>query len=85
MPKSSTPFIKSGPLISENLGISNDPNVPTCSEHHFKEKRLVKIIPSMNNHIRHRVPCRPFNLKVIPDTNTEIAVEEEMIPGFSNL
>ena len=29
--------------------------------------------------------CRPFNLKVIPDTDTEIAVEEEMIPGFSNL
>ena len=76
MPKGTSPIIKACPLISEDFGIPNDLDIPTCSEHNFREKRLVKIIPSLNDHIIHRMSSRRINLEIFPDSNTKIAVDD---------
>ena len=76
MPKITSPFIKTCPLTSENFGISDDPDIPAGSEHHFSEEMLIKTSPCLNNQIRHGVTSRPINLQIIPNSNTEVVVKE---------
>ena len=85
MPKSTSPFIETCPLTSENICISDDPDTPAGNKHHFSEERLIKTSPCLNNQIRHEVASRPINLQTIPNSNTDVAVKEQMVPGFSCL
>ena len=85
MPKSKPPFIETRSLISEYFGISDDPNIPASNENHFREKGLIKTSSSLSNQLHHGGASRPINLQIIPDPDTEIAVEEQVISGFSNL
>ena len=85
MPKSTSPFIKTCPLTSKHFGISDDPNMPASNEYHFREERPIKTSPCLSNQLNHGGASRPINLQIIPDPYTEIAVEEQVIPGFSSL
>ena len=71
-------------LISENLAIPQDPNVPSCCKDHFSEERMPKILPSLYCHV---VSCHPRlwvpdNLQVILDSNAKITREEQMCTIF---
>ena len=85
MLESSSPFIETCPLTSEDLGISDDADIPIGNKHYFGEKGLVKTSPCLDDQISHRISSRPINLQIIPNSDTEIAVEKEMVSGFSYL
>ena len=85
MPESSSPFIETCPLTSENLGIPDDPDIPAGNKHYFSEEGLIKTPPCLDDKIQHRVTSRPINLQIVPNSDTEIAVEKEMVSGFSCL
>ena len=84
MPESTSPFIETWPLTSEHFGISDDPDIPAGNEHHSSEERLMKTSPCLSNQIKHGGASIPINLQIILDPNTENAVEEQMVPGFSS-
>ena len=62
LPKSTPPFVETGPLISEHFGISDDPNMPASNEYHFREERPIKISPCLSNQLNHGGASRPINL-----------------------
>ena len=49
MDKITFPLCKSGSLISEYFGISQQPNMPTGSNHNFHEKRMAETTPCSNH------------------------------------
>jgi len=85
MPESSSPFVETCPLTSEHFCIPDDPNIPAGNKHYFSEKGLIKTSPCLDDKVRHGGSRRPINLQIIPNSDTEIAVEEEMVSGFSHL
>ena len=64
MPQSTSPFIETCPLTSENHGIPDDLDVPAGNDHYFNEKRLIKASPCLNNQVRHGVAIRSINLQI---------------------
>ena len=65
--------------VPESSVISNLPNVPPGSKHHFSKERLVEFLFSMQGNLHHILTVFPKNLQVDPYASTEIALEEKMI------
>jgi hypothetical protein len=82
MNKITFPLCKSGSLIAEDFGISNQPNLPTSHNNHLHEKRLAKAPPSSTNRGLKITITSPFNLQIVPNTLAEIALKEEMNSVF---
>jgi hypothetical protein len=78
MNKTSLPLRKSRLLTSEDLPISDNPNVPTRQHDHFHKKWLCKLLPSMIQNRLHIITDYPFNLEIVPDPDTEITLKKEM-------
>ena len=85
MLKSKPAFTKSSPLISENFGIPDDPNIPASNEHHFSEEGLPKTPASIKDQMSHGVTRRPINLQIVPNSDTKVAIKEQIIPCSSSL
>ena len=78
MYKIASPRSKTSLLPPKDPPISEDPNIPCCCEHHFKEKRVAKTGSRTGNTLLGIRPLGPVNLKVIPHSGAEIALEEQV-------
>lgn len=76
MYKFTFPCPKKGTLSPEGLTIPQNPNIPCCSKNHFQEERVSKVPPSLGYTLLHVRALEPVHLKVIPDSDTEVAGEE---------
>ena len=75
-----SPGTEGNSFIPKNLSISNYPNVPSCSEDHFHEKREAKIPHGANSQLVSAQigPLSPIDPKIVPDSLTEITGEEQV-------
>ena len=80
MDECTSPFIESSSLMPEDLSVPDDPDIPASNEHHFGEEGLPKTPASIKNQMSHGVTRRPINLQIVPNSDTEVAIEEQMIP-----
>ena len=80
--KTSPPLSKRRLDIAEDPVISDRPDVPTSQKDHFCKEWLLKFPSGSICYGSHIIPYLPIDLQVVPDSATEIAAEEEMIPIF---
>ena len=75
MDEARSPFSELWLLLVKDLGISDSPDVPTCSEDHLSKKGVMEVSFSSYSSTPHgwTLPC---DLQVIPDPGTEKTVEE---------
>ena len=85
MDECTSPFIESSSLMPEDLSVPEDPDIPASNKHHFSEEGLPKTPTSINNQISHGVTRWPINLQVVPNSDTKIAIKEQMISCFPSL
>jgi hypothetical protein len=78
MYKITFPPCKGRPFILKNAPIPLLPNMPTCRDHDFHEKRFGKTPPSLSNSRLQISTPGPINLKIIPYPMTEVTCKEEM-------
>ena len=57
--------------------IPDFPNIPPCKKNHFSEEWLIEILPGMQSNLHHVSTIQPNNLKIIPNTHTEVTLEED--------
>ena len=62
--------------MPEHFSIPDDPYIPTCNKYHFSEEGFLKAPSSIDNQISHGVTGWPINLQIVPDSDTEVAIEE---------
>jgi hypothetical protein len=82
MNKITLPLYKSGPLISEDLSISQKPNMPTSHYGYLHEERFPKTPPSSLHNRLQIIITDPVNLKVGPNPLTKITLKEQMYSIF---
>ena len=85
MDECSSPFIESSSLMPEYLSVPDDLDIPASNEHHFGEEGLPKTPASIKNQMSHGVTRRPINLQIVPNSDTKVAIKEQMIPCFPSL
>ena len=85
MNKITSPCCKSGPCPPECSAIPQDPNIPSSYEHHFKEERVSKSLPSLGDRLLDIRVMAPINLQIIPNPATEVTFEEKMCYIFINI
>ena len=85
MDECTSPFIESSSLMPEDLSVPDDPDIPASNEHHFSEEGLPKTPASIKDQMSHGVTRRPINLQIVPNFDTKVAIEEQMIPCFPSL
>ena len=75
MDETRSPFSKLWLLLVKDLGISDSPDVPTCSEDHLSKKGVMEVSLSSYSSTPHgwTLPC---DLQVILDPGTKNTVEE---------
>ena len=71
--------------MPEDLSIPDDPDIPASNEHHFSEEGLPKTPASIKNQMSHGVTRRPINLQIVPNSDTKVAIKEQMISCFPSL
>ena len=71
--------------MPEDLSIPENPDIPASNKHHFSEEGLPKTPASIKNQMSHGVTRRPINLQIVPNSDTKVAIEEQMIPCFLSL
>ena len=71
--------------MPEDLSIPDDPDIPASNEHHFSEEGLPKTPSSIKDQMSHGVTRRPINLQIVPNSDTKVAIKEQMIPCFPSL
>lgn len=67
------------PNMPESSVIPHFPNIPPSKEDHFYKKRLAEILSGMQSHFHHVIAILPNDLQIIPHTDTEIALEKEVV------
>ena len=85
MDEGTSPFIESSSLMPKDLSIPNNPDIPASNKYHFSEEGFPEAPASISNHSRHEVPRGPINLQVVPNSDTKIAIKEQMISCFPSL
>ena len=85
MNKASPPLCKGGPDMPETFIIPDHPYVPPGSKHHFSKKRLIKGLLGAHGNLNHVRTLAPINLQICPNSNTEVALEKEMISSLQVL
>jgi hypothetical protein len=78
MNKVALPLCKSGPLISEDLSISQKPNMPASQYDYLHEERFPKTPPSSLHNRLQIIITDPVNLKVGPNPPAKITLKEQM-------
>ena len=78
MYKFTPPSTKSGSLPSKSCAIREDPNIPSCSGHYFKEERMLEPGSCMLDTLLNIRASGPVNAEVVPNSATEIVVEEQV-------
>jgi hypothetical protein len=76
MDELASPLSEGAPFTSENLLISDYPNVPTCHHHNFHKERVLKASSGLIYHILYLIMLMPFYLQIIPNSDTEITLKE---------
>ena len=71
--------------MPEDLSIPDDPDIPASNEHHFSEEGLPKTPASIKDQMSHGVTRRPINLQIVPNSDTKVAIEEQMISCLPSL
>ena len=59
-------------------------DMPGCKDHHLSKERFIEFPSSPVEHPFKSIIRLPLNLKVVPNSNTEIAREKHMISIFMN-
>ena len=77
------PTSERGQDVLKNGFIPLFPNVPASQDHHFCEKGFMKLLSCLLENILKRYSIFPIDLKVIPDSDAEVAVEKQVLPIFS--
>jgi hypothetical protein len=62
MNKLPLPLSERADLSTEDLSIPEQPNIPTCQNDHFHEKRLSKTLPCSIQNLLHIISTYPLNL-----------------------
>lgn len=75
MNKAGSPFFEPRLLLVEHLGISDSPDVPTCSEYYLSKKGVVEVSLSSQSRAPHGLTL-PCDLQVGPNPGAEKTVEE---------
>ena len=65
---------------SEHPSIYEDPDIPGCSEHNFKEERMLKPGSCMLNTLLNIRSPGPVNGEITPHSAAEVAVEKQVQP-----
>jgi hypothetical protein len=71
-------------LHSENLPISELPNMPAGKKSYLLEKRMAKAVSSSPCNLLNVHTTTPFNLQVVPDTLTELTIKEQVLSVLVN-
>ena len=79
MYKFTTPSTKCSSFPSEFPSISKNPNIPSCREDHLKEEAIRKSLPGQRNALMNIGAASPVNLKIIPDSDTEVTGKEQVL------
>src|SRR4051812_7428875 len=82
MYKASPPLCKRGPDMPETFIIPDHPYVPPSSKHHFSKKWLIEGLLGALGNLNHVRTMAPINLQIRPYSNTEVALEKEMISSL---
>jgi hypothetical protein len=61
---------------SKNSSISDKPNIPTCCNNHFHEKWLTKTFLGIAQNSLQIIMLLSLNLKIVPNSATEIALKK---------
>ena len=80
MYKITSPSSKSSLLSSKSSVIPEDPDIPSCREHYFKEERMLEPGSCMLDTLLNIRASGPVNTKIAPNSATEVAVEKQMQP-----
>ena len=80
MYKITSPSSKSCIFSSESPAIPEDPYIPSCSEHNFKEEGMLKPSSCMLNTLLNFRAPGPINGNIIPYSATEVTVEKQVQP-----
>ena len=78
MYKITSPSSKGCIFSSESPSIPEDPYIPSWSEHNFKEEGMLKPWSCMLNTLLNIRASGPVNAEVVPNSATEIVVEEQV-------
>ena len=82
MYKTAPPGSKSSLNSPESSPISQNPNIPSSREHHFKEEWVSKSFPCLGDTLLDTRAMSPINLQVIPNPATEVTFKEQVVSGF---
>ena len=85
MNEANSPLGKRGSHMLETFGIPHQPNIPPGSEHNFSKEGFLEGLPGHLCNVNHVRTIAPVNLKICPNSSTEIALEEKMISGLQML
>src|SRR4051812_39298851 len=85
MYKFTTPGTKHRSFPSESPSIPKNPNVPSCCEHHLKEKAFSKSLSGQRNALMDIRTTRPVNLQISPDPYTEVAGKKQVLTILINM
>ena len=85
MYKFTFPSTKSCILSSESSTILEDPNIPSCSEHNFKEEGMLELGSCMMNTLLNIRSPGPVNRQITPNSAAEVAIEKQVQPIFINI
>ena len=68
--------------MPETFIIPDHPYIPPGSKHHFSKKWLIEGLSGSLGNLNHIRTLTPINLQICPNSNTEVALEKEMISSF---
>ena len=71
--------------MPETFIVPDHPYVPPGSKHHFSKKWFIEGILGALGNMNHVRTMAPVNLQICPYSNTEVALEKEMISGLQVL